>query len=133
MKPQKRFSQTALLNKDVAYSFVLFLAIADPACSHKRAPALFIQSVYHNCSLKSYYCKDGWRAFEHRECRTLNSSYIGEMGYHSVYASGRGNQYLHTTGNPPYSSNKTELESQLHKDAGVEIMPGKDGEAGFLS
>ncbi|XP_077544631.1 lipase member H-like isoform X2 [Haemaphysalis longicornis] len=86
----------------------------DPACSHKRAQALFIQSVYNNCSFKSYYCQGGWSAFLTGQClKEHNSSYIGEMGYYSFNASGRDNQYLNTTGDPPYCYNNTEIWTSL--------------------
>lgn len=96
----------------------------DPGCSHKRAQDLFIYSVLHTCSLKSYYCKNGWRSFLSGECLNItNASYIGEMGYHSIDAPGRGKQYLNTTGAPPYCYNNTEQWNSLLKKLATEKRP----------
>ncbi|XP_077522192.1 phospholipase A1-like isoform X1 [Amblyomma americanum] len=71
-------------------------------CSHKRAQALFTESVMSaNCSFTSHYCKEGWEGY--RDCKNLtNSSYIGEMGIDSIKKLGRGDQYLETNDQAPY-------------------------------
>lgn len=75
----------------------------DPGCSHQRAHALFTESLNRSCTFKSYYCSGGWNAFLTGNCsEETNSSYIGDMGYYSFNASGRGNQYLNTSGTPPF-------------------------------
>ncbi|KAK8758975.1 hypothetical protein V5799_003394 [Amblyomma americanum] len=79
--------------------------ITDPlnlVCSHKRAQALFTESVMSaNCSFTSHYCKEGWEGY--RDCKNLtNSSYIGELGIDSIKKLGRGDQYLETNDQAPY-------------------------------
>lgn len=74
----------------------------DFACSHKRAQALYTESLFTNCSFISFYCEKGWDDFKKGSCNTTNSSLIGEMGYYSINKNGTGNQYLRTNSQPPY-------------------------------
>lgn len=80
----------------------------DPACSHKRAQFLFIESLYRNCTFTSYYCKGGWEEFKTGKCTPpTNESDIGAMGFYSINATGRENQYLNTSNKSPYCLGKT--------------------------
>lgn len=98
----------------------------DPACSHKRAQGLFIESMFRNCSFMSYYCEHGWPSFTSGECtKVKNESFIGDMGYYSINATGRENQYLNTSGKSPYCLNHTKLWQQLEKDVSTQVTPKK--------
>nr|XP_054928344.1 lipase member I-like isoform X1 [Dermacentor andersoni]XP_054928345.1 lipase member I-like isoform X1 [Dermacentor andersoni]XP_054928346.1 lipase member I-like isoform X1 [Dermacentor andersoni] len=73
------------------------------ACSHDRAPPLFIESLTNQrCTFKSLKCKRGWPAYLSGHCQKRRKVYDGEMGYRSLLKKGRGNQYLKTRANSPY-------------------------------
>ncbi|KAH9375662.1 hypothetical protein HPB48_020861 [Haemaphysalis longicornis] len=77
-------------------------------CSHYRAPQLFIESLKNrSCSFVSYEC-DNWEEYKNKTCEKKdNSSQIGEMGYYSQKAPGRGKQFLYTNKDPPYCRGNT--------------------------
>lgn len=103
---------------------------SDPGCSHKRAQFLFIESIYTNCSFKSYNCTGGWNDYVNGSCtKQQNISYIGRMGFYSINETGRGNQYLKTNGAPPYCIKQTQEEKAVViadvKEVSEEQMPQK--------
>ncbi|XP_077536600.1 lipase member H-like [Haemaphysalis longicornis] len=78
-------------------------------CSHYRAPNLFIESLNRtrNCSFVSYGCPN-WTSYEDKSCFVnYNISNMGEMGYYSKEATGRGQQYLYTNDSSPYCLGNT--------------------------
>ncbi|XP_049525981.1 pancreatic lipase-related protein 2-like [Dermacentor silvarum] len=73
------------------------------ACSHGRAPQLFIESLTNRrCTFKSLMCKGGWPEYVSGRCQKRRKVYDGEMGYSSILKKGRGNEYLKTKATSPY-------------------------------
>lgn len=86
-------------------------------CSHYRAPRLYIESLKNrSCSFVSYHCAI-WEDYVNEECvKNATPSDIGEMGYYSFLARGRGNQYLYTNPEPPYCrGNRTTHPQKTNK------------------
>lgn len=103
--PNGGITQTGCQEKPSLFNFMETFT-----CSHYRAPQLFIESLNStNCSFVSYHCHN-WTEYENKNCfNDYNISGIGEMGYYSYRATGRGRQYLYTNAHSPYCrGNNTE-------------------------
>ncbi|CAN7993400.1 unnamed protein product, partial [Ixodes hexagonus] len=75
----------------------------DLACHHRRAVEYFMESIQsaRSCRFRAHQCRGGLNVFLKRKCNDTGDDY-GEMGYHSVDAKGRGEQYLWTNDDCPF-------------------------------
>ncbi|XP_040357020.2 phospholipase A1 [Ixodes scapularis] len=75
----------------------------DIACHHRRAVEYFMESIQSakSCRFRAHKCPEGLDAFLKRNCSDSGDD-LGEMGYHSPDAKGRGEQYLWTNDDCPF-------------------------------
>ncbi|KAG0420946.1 hypothetical protein HPB47_003166 [Ixodes persulcatus] len=75
----------------------------DLACHHRRSVEYFMESIQsaRSCQFKALKCPGGQKAFIGGRCGKSGHDW-GEMGYHSIDARGRGEQYLWTNDNCPF-------------------------------
>ncbi|CAN7993866.1 unnamed protein product [Ixodes hexagonus] len=74
----------------------------DLFCSHKRSTLYYLESLTNNhCNFTSTPCLGGLSALKKNECVSGKED-LGEMGYYSIDALGRGIQTLKTNAQPAF-------------------------------